>query len=305
MSSPRRRHWWCFQSEKREEAVVAWNLITNSAFFDMMMLRFEQDIKVGFTEYMRSDGSRSYFFCLDTVRDLFVDAGFTEYLDLGYNYDLKCENLVWLSHLSLLSHLDLSCVNLSKAVDWVQSINNLPLLQEVRLFACILPDITTHPSLPFNSSVSLSMLDLSYNDISSSIYGWLFNFSSSLVDVDLSSNQLKGLIPDSFGGMISLTNLCLSFNHLEGGLPKSFANVFIAAGEQLLVARVSMQIAIAMATATNNADRERERGGWRWVSNRNRDRKERERAIEQIVIRFQIAIAMVVVTGGDDGALVR
>ncbi|KAI8030062.1 Receptor-like protein EIX2 [Camellia lanceoleosa] len=148
-----------------------------------------------------------------------------QYLNLGYNYDLKCENLVWLSHLSLLSHLDLSCVNLSKAVDWVQSINNLPLLQEVRLFACILPDITTHPSLPFNSSVSLFMLDLSYNDISSSICGWLFNFSSSLVDVDLSSNQLKGLIPDSFGGMISLTNLCLSFNHLEGGLPKSFANV--------------------------------------------------------------------------------
>ncbi|KAL7228328.1 hypothetical protein ACSBR2_007111 [Camellia fascicularis] len=84
MSSPRRRHWWCFQSEKREEAVVAWNLITNSAFFDMMMLRFEQDIKVGFREYMRSDGSRSYFFCLDTVRDLFVDAGFTEVHFLSY-----------------------------------------------------------------------------------------------------------------------------------------------------------------------------------------------------------------------------
>ncbi|CAL5363248.1 unnamed protein product [Camellia sinensis] len=130
-----------------------------------------------------------------------------QYLDLGDNYDLKCGNLEWLSHLSLLSHLDLSYVNLSKATDWVQSINNLPLLKELRLIDCTLPDITTHPSLPFNSSV------------------WLFNFSSSLIDVALSGNQLKGPIPDSFGGMISLANLSLGSNHLEGALPKSFANL--------------------------------------------------------------------------------
>ncbi|CAL5363250.1 unnamed protein product [Camellia sinensis] len=109
-----------------------------------------------------------------------------QYLNLGYNSDLKCGNLDWLSHLSLLSHLELSFVNLSKAIDWVQSINNLPLLKEL---------------------------------------SWLFYFSSSLIDVDLSSNQLKRLIPDSFGGMISLTNLSLVDNHLEGALPKSFANL--------------------------------------------------------------------------------
>lgn len=44
----------------------------------MTMLRFEEDKRVGFREYMRSDGTRSYFFCLDTVRDLFVSAGFFE-----------------------------------------------------------------------------------------------------------------------------------------------------------------------------------------------------------------------------------
>ncbi|XP_028062843.1 probably inactive leucine-rich repeat receptor-like protein kinase At3g28040 [Camellia sinensis] len=82
-------------------------------------------------------------------------------LDLGYNKGLECENLEWLSHLSLLSHLDLSGVDLSKAIDWVQSINNLPLLKELRLSYCTLPAITTHPSLPFNSSASLSILDLS------------------------------------------------------------------------------------------------------------------------------------------------
>ncbi|CAL5364951.1 unnamed protein product [Camellia sinensis] len=147
------------------------------------------------------------------------------HLNLSGNYHLKCENLEWLSHLSLLSHLDLTNVNLSKATDWVQSINNLPLLKELRLSSCTLPAITTHPPLPFNSSASLSILDLSRNNLSSSIYSWLFNFSSSLINVDLSRNQLKGPIPNSFGGMISLTNLSLHHNHLEGALPKSFANL--------------------------------------------------------------------------------
>ncbi|RZB87630.1 Methyltransferase-like protein 6 isoform B [Glycine soja] len=48
--------------------------------YDMTMLRFEPDKQVGFREYMRSDGTRSYFFCLDTVRSLFLGAGFTEVL---------------------------------------------------------------------------------------------------------------------------------------------------------------------------------------------------------------------------------
>lgn len=46
----------------------------------MTMLRFKPDQRLGFREYMRSDGTRSYFFSLDTVRGLFVGAGFTEVL---------------------------------------------------------------------------------------------------------------------------------------------------------------------------------------------------------------------------------
>ena len=58
----------------------------------MTMLRFEPDKRVGFREYMRSDGTRSYFFCTDTVRDLFTGSGFNEvlvlyrYLFLSYIY---------------------------------------------------------------------------------------------------------------------------------------------------------------------------------------------------------------------------
>nr|QTZ19448.1 methyltransferase 6 [Bixa orellana] len=49
----------------------------------MTMLRFKSDQRVGFREYMRSDGTYSYFFCLDTVRNLFVTAGFIE-LEIEY-----------------------------------------------------------------------------------------------------------------------------------------------------------------------------------------------------------------------------
>ncbi|XP_022143187.1 methyltransferase-like protein 6 isoform X3 [Momordica charantia] len=51
--------------------------------YDMTMLRFRPDQRVGFREYVRLDGTRSYFFCLNTLRDLFVTAGFIE-LELEY-----------------------------------------------------------------------------------------------------------------------------------------------------------------------------------------------------------------------------
>ncbi|KAL6952807.1 hypothetical protein U1Q18_048289 [Sarracenia purpurea var. burkii] len=146
------------------------------------------------------------------------------HLNLGYNYYLNVENLEWVSHLSLLSYLGLSSVNLSKAIDWAQSVNNLPLLEKLDLANCSLPDIKP-PSPHFNSSKSLYFVDLSKNRLSSSIFSWLSNFSSSLVDIDLSFNQLEGLIPDVFGNMVSLVYLRLIYNQLEGGLPKSFSNL--------------------------------------------------------------------------------
>ncbi|PKA45862.1 hypothetical protein AXF42_Ash016888 [Apostasia shenzhenica] len=58
-------------------------LFRDYGLYDMTMLRFPPDQKVGFREYMRSDGTLSYFFSLDSVRSLFLGAGFVE-LELEY-----------------------------------------------------------------------------------------------------------------------------------------------------------------------------------------------------------------------------
>lgn len=51
--------------------------------YDMTMLRFAPEQRVGYREYMRSDGTRSYFFSLESLRDLFSSVGFAV-LELNY-----------------------------------------------------------------------------------------------------------------------------------------------------------------------------------------------------------------------------
>jgi methyltransferase-like protein 6 len=58
-------------------------LFRDYGLYDMTMLRFLAHQRVGFREYMRSDGTLSYFFKLDTVRELFHAAGLIE-LELEY-----------------------------------------------------------------------------------------------------------------------------------------------------------------------------------------------------------------------------
>lgn len=58
-------------------------LFRDYGLYDMTMLRFLPHQRVGFREYMRSDGTFSYFFSLDTVRELFHAAGLVE-LELEY-----------------------------------------------------------------------------------------------------------------------------------------------------------------------------------------------------------------------------
>ncbi|KAM7489903.1 hypothetical protein LguiB_027387 [Lonicera macranthoides] len=148
------------------------------------------------------------------------------FLNLGRNYNLTVKNLEWLSDLRLLRHLDLNWIDLQK-VDLLQSIARLSFLSSLDLSVCNLPGIISHSLHLTNfSSIPLSIIHLSSNSFTnSSSYNWLFNFSSSLVDVDMSGNPLGGSIPDAFGNMMSLESLRLSNCAFEGEIPKSFKNL--------------------------------------------------------------------------------
>ncbi|PPD94101.1 hypothetical protein GOBAR_DD08874 [Gossypium barbadense] len=139
--------------------------------------------------------------------------------DVTYRHNFKkmfsVGKLEWLSHLSRLKEVDLSFTNLSYANDWSQVISHLPLLQKLSLRHCDLPSISSSSLSLANSSTSLTYLDLSDNNLpSSAIYPWLFNVSSNLVSLNLSSNQLKGPIPEAIGNMMAIQELYLSDNLL-------------------------------------------------------------------------------------------
>ncbi|KAE8055542.1 hypothetical protein FH972_012375 [Carpinus fangiana] len=139
-------------------------------------------------------------------------------LDLsGNNYlKIKDHNLDWLFHLSSLRYLNMSGVNLRKAVNWLDKVALLPSLLDLRLSDCKL-------SMPFSpvlvnasSSSPLSLLDLSSNHLNSSIFPRLFKYSNSLTVLDLHDNELEGSIPKALGNMATLVHLDLSSNNLEG-----------------------------------------------------------------------------------------
>ncbi|CAN6711048.1 unnamed protein product [Malus baccata var. baccata] len=142
-----------------------------------------------------------------------------QFLDLGYNdFSGNVENLNWLPRLSSLTYLDLSDNNLSNVFYWPEAVNKLPKLTTLTLQNCSIPSPPVRSTLSnINSSKSLSSIHLSFNRLStSSIFLWMSNYSTSLVDLDLSFNQLEGAEPHSFSTLCSLQSLDLSGNNLSG-----------------------------------------------------------------------------------------
>ncbi|XP_028058288.1 receptor-like protein EIX1 [Camellia sinensis] len=150
------------------------------------------------------------------------------YLDLSFNYlylqgtfsetelKLRGDNLHWVSGLLSLQHLDMSRVNLSKAVDWVEVMSTLPSLVELQLRGCDLK--YSSPSTTINFT-SLHILDLSDNNFAESIPKWIFSLHH-LVSLDISYCNFYGPIPNGIQNLTSLKEFYADANNLNSSLPK-------------------------------------------------------------------------------------
>ncbi|KAK4374907.1 hypothetical protein RND71_005584 [Anisodus tanguticus] len=148
-------------------------------------------------------------------------------LDLSMYSEKPAENdLERLKGLSFLKHLNLGGSDLSKATNsWLQTINDyLPSLLELHLPQCQLLNLQS--SLPTLNLTSLLVLDLSNNAFNTSIFPqWIFKLSS-LVHLDLSSNNIFSELPDEFAKLTSLEYLDLSSNYgINGTLKRTLGKL--------------------------------------------------------------------------------
>ncbi|PQQ17303.1 LRR receptor-like serine/threonine-protein kinase GSO2 isoform X1 [Prunus yedoensis var. nudiflora] len=180
-----------------------------------------------------------------------------QHLDLSFNSFTNAENLDWLPLLSSLRYLDLSLVNLNNVFNWVEVINKLSELTHLTLFGCGLPSPILSTLSYINSSKSLASIDLSSNPLSTSIFLWLSNYNTSLVDLYLSDNLLAGSIPDVLGHMSSLAYLSLSNNQLERWVPHSFVSLCslqsLDLSSNILSGQLSKFVQILFSTCAQNS----------------------------------------------------
>jgi len=136
-------------------------------------------------------------------------------LDGRNSLHLKDEK--WLTSLSSLTTLSLySFSYLDFSHPWLQIISDhLPNLRELSLVRCGLSDHHISSLFPSQSNIStsLSILDLSYNILTSSTFQSLSNYSSNLQELHLSGNNIVSSYPH-YPNFPSLVLLDLSSNNL-------------------------------------------------------------------------------------------
>ncbi|KAL7597089.1 hypothetical protein Lser_V15G28983 [Lactuca serriola] len=142
----------------------------------------------------------------------------------------RVENIEWLSHLSLLEHLRMDGISLATANHWVDAILCLPKLFVLSLEGCDLSQVV-YPYSSFlnssssSSSLSIHTLSLQNNNLTSSMYHWLFPWTSnSLQILDLSDNMLDG-IPKYLGNLCTLEHLYFYNNSAAVQFPDFLNNL--------------------------------------------------------------------------------
>jgi len=121
---------------------------------------------------------------------------FLHTLRLSGNFDIEAKDAQWLSSLRSLTSLQLTSLhNLVSSYQWLQTISKIiPNLTELRLVDCNLLDNDIQSlfhSRSSNNSISLTILDLSSNMLTSSTFQLLFNFSLHLQELYLPRNNIS------------------------------------------------------------------------------------------------------------------
>ncbi|CAL5050736.1 unnamed protein product [Urochloa decumbens] len=133
------------------------------------------------------------------------------------------DSLRWLSEISSLAYLDMSWWNISGALDWLESLNMLPSLQELHLKSTKLRP-TNLNSLSLFNLTALDKIDLSGNEFNSTFPYWLTSIQT-VSEINLAYCGLHGSIPKAVGNLTALTDLLLYKNSLEGAIPESLGRL--------------------------------------------------------------------------------
>ncbi|GMP93183.1 hypothetical protein CsSME_00043129 [Camellia sinensis var. sinensis] len=142
------------------------------------------------------------------------------YIDLSMNNFSDMQFPEFLGSLKSLRYLDLSWSQFFSGII-PHHLGNLSRLQYLNLSnnALVGPIPDTLGRL-----ISLTVLDLSFNDFDNSMLHCLSNLSS-LVHMDISSNNFNSLIPDALGRSTALTFLDLSDNNFDNSMSYSLCNL--------------------------------------------------------------------------------
>ncbi|WOK92555.1 LRR receptor-like serine/threonine-protein kinase FLS2 [Canna indica] len=176
------------------------------------------------------------------------------HLDLGgCSNKLRADDLEWLSRIPSLMYLDMYCLNLSEATNWLHQVNSIATLRVLCLGQASLPNVPP-PFPPFNLT-SISKIDLSaYHNLTSTMWRWLSNASSleylyldsclfnldvevvqvalaalsKLKELNLANNDITGEISAVVRNISRrLKHLDLSNNSLSGEIPPSMGDLLL------------------------------------------------------------------------------
>ncbi|CAI9290221.1 unnamed protein product [Lactuca saligna] len=139
----------------------------------------------------------------------------------------KCrvKNIEWMSHLPHLEVLEMDEISLAKANHWVNVISSLRKLSYIRLEGCELSQVMYPYSSFLNSSSSIESLFLGNNNLTSSMYHWLFPLTSNKLRFLYLYGNMLDRIPKYIGNLCSLERLYFYNNSAIVKFPDFLSNL--------------------------------------------------------------------------------